>query len=419
MQLSDEARRLPGLGMARPGALANLGIETVADLIHHFPRRHEDRRSFRPIDSLRENETAIVRGRIEHVRDARMRRGLSYVQATLCDESGSIEVRWWNQPWLRKTLSSDMELVLFGRVKKAMITGPEYEVVKGEDSLHVGRIVPIYPLTRGVSGPGLRRAIFIALDRVGEAIPDPLPPSILGKRGLPPLGKALCDVHFPENRDALERAKERLRYDELFFFELAVALQRSRVRKQTGIAHKYSAKLDSRIRARLPFDLTAAQDRVVGEIVEDLKAPEPMGRLLQGDVGSGKTAVALYASLVVVANRSQVAFLAPTEILARQHVRTVGHLLQGSEVKVELLVGSTPASERKRLLAGLAAGEVDLIVGTHALLEPSVEFARLGLGVAQVRGRPARRPDPQGGAARRPRHDRHADSPDARTHRLW
>jgi ATP-dependent DNA helicase RecG len=379
VKLSDKVAGLPGLGMTRPSALEALGIRTVADLLHHLPRRHEDRSRFRPVDSLEEGETAIVNVTVEAIRQVRLRGRKSYVQASVCDDSGYLEVRWWNMPWLTKSLVSGTELVLYGKVRQGRLTQPEYEVVRGDDTLHVGRIVPIYPLTKGITAPALRRAVFAALERLQGRIEDPLPPSILDQRTLPPLREALHDVHFPPSRDALERAKARFRYDELFYFELAVGVQRLSARKLPGFAHKWGRQLDERIRARLPFALTAAQDKVIAEILQDLRASEPMGRLLQGDVGSGKTAVALYAALVVVANREQVAFLAPTEVLARQHLATVEAYLRDSTVSVALLVGSTPAAERRELFAQLAAGELNVVLGTHALLEPTVEFDELGL----------------------------------------
>jgi ATP-dependent DNA helicase RecG len=378
VDLSEDARRLPGLGMAKPSALAALGIETVKDLLFHFPRRHEDRRTFRPLGSLEEGEMAVVRGTIEGVRVVRLRGRTSYVQATVVDDSGFVDVRWWNMPWLAKRLALGAEVILFGKVKGGRLTQPELEVLRGEDPLHAGRIVPIYPLTEGITAPALRRAVFVALE-AASSIEDPLPEAIRAARGLEPLATAIRDVHFPENREALEKAKVRLRYEELFLYELALAVRYRRTRHEKGIAHKWSRELDARIRARLPFALTAAQERAVEEILEDLRADEPMQRLLQGDVGSGKTAVALYAALVSVANRHQVAFLAPTEVLARQHHATLSAYLEGSDVRVALLVGSTPPAERKRILADLEAGAVDLVLGTHALLEPGVVFAALGL----------------------------------------
>jgi len=379
VELADDPRKLPGLGMARPSALEALGISTVLDLLFHLPRRHEDRRAFRPLGSLEEGETAVVRGRVEAVRTVRLRGRTSYVQATVVDPSGFVDVRWWNMPWLAKRLAAGAEVILFGKVRKGRLTQPELEVLRGEDPLHAGRIVPIYPLTEGVTAPALRRAIFVALEEVGREVPDPLPEGLRVARGLEPLADALKDAHFPPDREALERAKQRLRYDELFLYELAIAIRRRRTRGQKGIAHKWSRMVDERIRARLPFALTGAQERAVAEILSDLRAKEPMNRLLQGDVGSGKTAVALYAALVSVANRRQVAFLAPTEVLARQHEATLRAYLEGSDVSVALLVGSTPAAERRQTLARLAAGEIDLALGTHALLEPSVVFASLGL----------------------------------------
>jgi ATP-dependent DNA helicase RecG len=381
VELTDDPRRLPGLGMAKPSALHALGIRTVRDLIFHLPRRHEDRTTFRPLAGLAEGETAVVRGRVEAVRTVHLRGRTSYVQATVVDDSGFLDVRWWNMPWLAKRIPAGADVILFGKFKNGRLTQPELEVLRGEDPLHAGRIVPIYPLTEGVTAPALRRAIHVALEEAGGKVEDPLPESIRGARGLAPLPDALRDAHFPPSREALERAKERLRYDELFLYEMALAIRYRRTRKEQGIAHKWSRELDARIRARLPFALTAAQERALAEILKDLRSEEPMHRLLQGDVGSGKTAVALYAALVSVANRKQVAFLAPTEVLARQHMATLQAYLKGSDVRIALLVGSTPPGERKEILARLAAGEIDLIVGTHALLEPTVAFAALALVV--------------------------------------
>ncbi len=381
MLLSDDPRALPGLRMARSGALEALGIRTVEDLIHHLPRRHEDRRSPRAIASLREGEVVVVRGVLGGLRSVRARGRKGSVRGWLCDATGRIEVIWWNQPWIAKNLAGSPEMVVYGRVRRHSISSPEYEVLREGEALHAGRIVPVHPVTKGITAPALRRAVFVALEEVLPRLDDPLPAEIRGARGLAPLPEALAAIHFPEDDAALARAKARLAYDELFHFQLAVAAQRRRSRSRVGIAHRWSRELDRRIRARFPFAFTAAQDRAVAGILADQRAREPMNRLLQGDVGSGKTAVALYAALVAIANRTQVAFLAPTELLARQHHRTISGLLGGSEVEVELLVGSTAGAERRDRLARLASGDLDLVIGTHALLEPDIEFARLGLVV--------------------------------------
>ncbi|HEX5138340.1 MAG TPA: ATP-dependent DNA helicase RecG [Planctomycetota bacterium] len=381
MELAEDPRGLPGLGMARPSALRALGIVTVRDLLFHLPRRHEDRTTFRPLASLSEGEAAVVRGTVEAVRAVHLRGRTSYVQATVVDGSGFLDVRWWNMPWLAKKIPAGADIILSGRIRKGRMTQPEHEVLRGEDPLHAGRLVPIYPLSEGVTAPALRRAIHVALEEALGKVEDPLPEDLRAAKGLAPLAEALRDAHFPPSREALERAKDRLRYEELFLYEMALAIRYRRTRREPGIAHKWSRELDARIRARLPFELTAAQEHALEEILKDLRAPEPMQRLLQGDVGSGKTAVALYAALVSVANRKQVAFLAPTEVLARQHRATLDSYLEGSEVRLALLVGSTPPAERREVLARLAAGEIDLVVGTHALLEPDVLFEALGLVV--------------------------------------
>ncbi len=377
--LDDPILGLPGLGMAPPKALQKLGLHTLADLLHHLPRRYEDRRSFESIATLQEGATVTVCGEITKIRKRPMRGRRSYTQAFVADENGEIEVRWWNQPWITQNLPVGTAVVLHGKIKDGKLNSPDYESLSDEDPLHMGRIVPIYPLTKGVTSVGLRRAVHHALEQVGDAFSDPMPDELRGRRSLPDLTAAVRDVHFPEDFKSLGRAWRRFRYDEFFHFELAIAMQRDRARRQVGIAHKCGEKIDARIRARIPFELTGAQERAVSEIVADLERATPMGRLLQGDVGSGKTAVAVYAALVAIANQSQVAFLAPTELLARQHAETLRTLLGGSTVRVGLLVGSTKAADRRELLSAVASGEVNLLVGTHAILEPKVEFARLGL----------------------------------------
>ncbi|MEM8884447.1 MAG: ATP-dependent DNA helicase RecG [Planctomycetota bacterium] len=381
MDLLSDARDLPGLKTVRPKALEALGLRTVADVVQHLPRRHEDRRVFKPIVQILDGEFAVVRGSIEKLRAPRIRGRRSLVEASVADDSAALKVQWWNQPWLMKSLREGDELVLFGRVRDGKMNGPEFEVVRDDAAIHAGRIVPVYPLTKGVAGPSLRRAVHAGLEAVAGQIEDPMPPDILARRALPPLPDALAQVHFPDDREQLESAKTRFRYDELFYFELAMALQRSRARREPGLAQPCSPRIDERIRRRFPFTLTGAQDRAIAQIVADLAAPAPMNRLLQGDVGSGKTAVALYAILVAIANRHQAAFLAPTEVLARQHFRTLRALLADSEVQVELLVGATSTPERRRIRASMADGTTHLVVGTHALLEPDVEFARLSLVV--------------------------------------
>jgi ATP-dependent DNA helicase RecG len=265
------------------------------------------------------------------------------------------------------------------------MTVPEFEIVEDDDedaasSLDVNRIVPIHPLSQGLT-PGLvRRGVRRALDAVLPEFEDPLDLALREERGLVPIRTALEAIHFPGTWDDLAGAERRLKYDELFLLEISLALRRSRRRRERpGIAFRIDDRIDGRIRRLYPFEPTAAQERAIAEIRADMEAPEAMNRLLQGDVGSGKTAVALYAILVAVANKRQAAFMAPTEILAEQHHATLSTYLRHARVRLLLLQGGMPAAARREALERIAAGEVDIVVGTHALIQRDVEFSNLGL----------------------------------------
>ncbi|MCU0728466.1 MAG: ATP-dependent DNA helicase RecG [Planctomycetes bacterium] len=394
MELSTEAQFLKGVGPARARALATLGIRTVEDLLHHYPRRHEDRSRLRPIDSVREGETVTVGGEVVDVRLTRLRGRLSLVSVTVRDGSGSLDLQFWNQPFRERQFPVGRQVVATGRAgyrRVLHLVAPEVEIIpdEGEEALiHTGRITPIYPLTRGISGGAMRRMLWNAVHEAAGLLGEFLPDAQREGRDLPPLSAAIRGIHFPADQEELGTALRRLKHDELFLFELAMALRR-RVAKSMPRANpfRFDGTIDHRIRARIPFALTAAQERAIAEIVGDMTSPEPMTRLLQGDVGSGKTIVALYAVLVAVANRRQVALMAPTEILAEQHYRTFRRLLEGSRVRIGLLIGSLPAKERRATLAGIASGEVAVTVGTHALIQQGVEFRDLALAVVDEQHR--------------------------------
>jgi ATP-dependent DNA helicase RecG len=246
----------------------------------------------------------------------------------------------------------------------------------------VDRIAPVYPSTAGVGQKRFRRIIRAALDAFGGEAPELFPDAFRQERRLLPIGEAIEQLHFPETMKAAALARRRMVYEEFFLLETAVALRQRAIQSSIeGIPFRITAKVDERIRRRFPFRLTGAQERAVAEIAADMAAPRPMNRLLQGDVGSGKTAVAAYAMLAAIANKHQAALMAPTEILAAQHCRTLAELLKGSRVRTRLLLGGAPAAERRRNLDAVRRGEVDLAVGTHALIQHDVEFARLGLVV--------------------------------------
>ncbi len=391
---TTEIQFLKGAGPARARALRALGILTVEDLLHHYPRRYEDRSRLRPIASLREGETVTVGGTVGEVRFARMRGRLSLVSVTVFDDTGTLELHFWNQPYRREQFPEGAGVIATGKVgyrRGFCLTSPEVEVAAEDEEdvrIHTGRITPVYPLTKGISGRVMRRMAFHAVREAAALLPDFQPDALRTARGLLPLPEALSGVHFPDSDDALAAALLRLKYDEFFLLELALARrkQAAKAERKAAACH-FDAEVDRRIRARIPFALTGAQERAVAEIVRDLTSPQPMTRLLQGDVGAGKTVVALFAILVAIANRRQAAVMAPTEILAEQHHRTFSRLLEGSRVKIRLLVGSLTAKERREALESLASGETDLAVGTHALISEDVRFRDLSLVVVDEQHR--------------------------------
>jgi ATP-dependent DNA helicase RecG len=405
------------VGPKRIPFFGKLGIRTVGDLLHFYPRDHEDRRRITDIALLREGEPAVVRGRVARVSLLRIpsrrgRRAMSVLRLEVADGTGSFPVEFWNQPYREKSYAEGDEVVVSGKpaaVKNRAIlrmSSPEIEVLahggadgagpgtgtgKGEDEgepLGWGRIVPVYTLTRGIGQRELRRAAWEALAEHPEAILDPMPPGLLRGEGLMGLREAVAAYHFPSRMGDAAAARRRLRFDELFCLQVALALQRrSLMREERGFDYSLGAELDRRIRNRFPFALTAAQDRAVADILADLAASHPMNRLLQGDVGSGKTAVALYAMLAVVANRRQAAILAPTEVLAEQHFRGFRRAMEGSRVRVEMLPGGMPAKARRELLGAVRRGAVGVLVATHAVLEGDVEFQDLGIAVVDEQHR--------------------------------
>ena len=266
--------------------------------------------------------------------------------------------------------------------KYLQLLSPEYEVIQdGETNIKEGGIIPVYPLTEHISQTQFRKIMKEAVHHFADHIEEILPQGILVKNQLLPLDKALREIHSPETFDTLKMAKLRLVYNELFTLEMAMALRRSGIKEETGIAFKAGPNVDAHIRNLIPFTLTNAQERVIHEIKEDMRNSKPMNRLLQGDVGSGKTVVAIYAILVAIANGYQAAFMAPTEILSEQHFQTIQKYLQHSHVRMQLLTGSTNSKYKKDALEQIRNGQIDLVIGTHALIEETVQFKKLGLVV--------------------------------------
>jgi ATP-dependent DNA helicase RecG len=384
-----------GVGPARAGLLGRLGIRSVTDLLYRLPRRLEDRGHLRKIYDLPHGSVETVRGTIGRVEKfrPRRRRGLVLVRAAVTDGSGVLHAVWFNQPYLARQLPPGAEVILHGRVQRQageiQMAAPEFEVLEdGEETLHVGRIVPVYGSTEGLTQRTLRTIVARALDEHVPQLVEWLPPLLLRRHDLPTLGEALRQAHFPDTLASHEAARRRLVYEELLLFQLLL-LRRKAAREAETRAIRYgdAAPLLARFHASLPYALTAAQRRVIGEILRDLEGPHPMNRLLQGDVGSGKTVVAATALLRCVGGGAQGALMAPTEILAGQHYLTLRALLEPLGLSVVLLVGGLSRASRQEALERVRDGRADVVVGTHALIEAEVAFDRLGLVVVDEQHR--------------------------------
>jgi ATP-dependent DNA helicase RecG len=408
--LASPLAALPGIGAARARSLAGAGLSTVRDLLFNLPFRYEDRSDVRSIASMvTGGETVTVHGRLVDLRERRFwARRMRIVDAVVEDGSGRLAVVWFNQPYLARSLKAGVQVWLHGTLRPGrkgaglQLVSPEWEEDDEDDAqpVHLGRIVPIYRRLKGWNGRRLRALVAAALARL-DAVADPLTPWLPGELALPPLGEALHELHFPAagagsaalfgllGRLAGRQtgAHRRLAFEELLSLAATLEVERGRRRRLRAVAVAVTDAVRERARAALPFALTRAQRRVLVEIVDDLRRPYPMARLLQGDVGSGKTIVATLAALVVLESHAQVALLAPTELLAQQHLETLSGRLAPLGHSPELLIGSLGAAEKRRVRDRIAAGDPCLIVGTHALLEDAVVFARLGLAIVDEQHR--------------------------------
>jgi len=389
-----------GVGPARARALAQAGYETVEDLLFHLPSRYEDRRAVATVAEALALPPGprTLRGRLSGLRLFRLRRRMSLVRGLLTDATGSLPVVWFNRPYLAAQTVAGEDYLLHGAVREAKagreLLNPSCE--RAAAALHGGRVAPVYPAIRGLGAPLLRRLFNAILDEMDPPLPDavaePLPPDLLARHGLPPLGEALRAVHRPgegDDVDLLNRRRSpahlRLLYGELLELQLRLAVLRER---EVRVPRSHRYRLDERLRQTLkdllPFRLTAAQKRVLREIAADLESPWPMLRLLQGDVGSGKTIVAALALVIALENGLQGVFMAPTALLAEQHYASLRRLL-GERYRIALLTGSAPDLAGAR--RAVARGDVQLAIGTHALLQEGVIFRRLGLAVVDEQQR--------------------------------
>jgi ATP-dependent DNA helicase RecG len=395
-ELDRPAQFLKSVGPQRSSLLAKLGLLTARDVLYHVPHRYEDASSVRPIGSLQPGMDATVVGRVVARGVLPTRKGLRIFQAVVQDRSGIIECAWPGQPFLERVIRRGDLLLLSGPVRffhGKQLQPREYTLLAREGETaeeEEGTIFPVYPTTEGLPHRALRTMIAENLDTLLREVADAevIARELLARHGLPPLAAALDWLHRPTSMAEAEQGRRRLAFDELFFLQLLHARQRHRAAAdQPGIAFERQDVLVRPFYQSLPFRLTAAQRRVLREIAEDMAAPRRMNRLLQGDVGSGKTVVALFAMLRAVENGYQAALMAPTEILAEQHYRTLQQLLGGMSVDLRLLTGSLGATARRNALRGLDTGAPLIAVGTHALIQEGVRFSRLGITVVDEQHR--------------------------------
>jgi len=395
--LNAPVTSLPGISTAYAGRLSRLEIQTVGDLLYHFPHRYDDFSILKPINQIEYGKETTIIGTIWETRTRKSRGGSPIVTSVIADASGTIEAVWFNQPYLARQLRAGRRIVLSGKVDECLgrltLQSPEWEPLERE-LIHTGRLVPIYPLTRGVTSRWLRRLMERVVDHWSPQLQDHLPEALRERVGLMDLPAAVRQIHFPDDMESAEKARHRLSFDEFFFVQLGMLRQRQAWQAQPGEPiPRNQALLDAFLQS-LPFQLTGTQQKSLEHILEDMSQPRPMSRLLQGDVGSGKTVVATAAMLMAIASGIQSELTAPTEILAEQHYRTIVELLADAPrwgldrpVTVELLTGSLRRVARRKVYTSVASGEADIVVGTHALIQRHVTFQDLGLAIVDEQHR--------------------------------
>lgn len=388
-----------GIGNKQSQLLAKLDLHTVEDLIYYFPRRYDDYSALKLIKDLTYGEEVTILAWVKSVTSFTTRnKKRKIIQAVVSDDTGSIQLMWFNQEYHLRYLRKNMFLSISGKIEQYMgrlvMYHPDYEQVE-QEQLHTKRIVPVYALTARLSQRWLRRVLYNVVNHWAPKIPEFMTEYILEDADLMDLSSALKEIHFPETAPTLKKARSRLAFDEIFLLQLGVLMQKIQWANQQARAFSVEDKWLLKQIQELPFDLTHAQQLVLAEIRKDLASGQPMNRLLQGDVGSGKTVIAALGISIILQNGAQAAFMAPTSILAEQHYYSLKRLLAAPEKEtpilqeneIKLLIGESPAKEREAILQGLADGSVRLVIGTHALIEDPVEFQDLQLAIVDEQHR--------------------------------
>jgi ATP-dependent DNA helicase RecG len=377
---------LKGVGPQRAELLSKLELETARDVIFFFPRDYQDLTELTNIADLRDESLVRLHGTVVELDQRNTSSGGTVLGALIRCQGGNVRAVWFNQPFMARRLPVGQELLLAGKVRSRggiwEMVHPDLKYLEGDDTDPRGKLLPVYPLTEGIRQGQMRRIVSAVVESLAEQLDEVFPAEYLAAHVLAPIREAVEHIHQPASRDDLQRARRRFVYQELLVMQLALAIKRHAQRDlRQSPPLEATAKIDARIRRLFPFELTAGQNQMIADVVADMARPHPMNRLVQGDVGSGKTVVAVYAILLAIAHGQQTALMAPTEILARQHAATIEQFLTASRVRWGLLTGSLTASARRETLAKIAAGELDLVIGTQAIVQEDVEFAKLGLVV--------------------------------------
>ena len=388
IRLGTGVEELPGIGKTRAAALGKLGLHTAEDLLRYFPRDYEDRRKICAIDEAVPGVPVCVRAMVaETPRHSYLRKGLELTKVKTVDARSTLELTFFNQSYVKNALIPGESYIFYGTVEgfppRRQMTNPAFE--REDQTRFTGRILPVYPLTAGVSNNLLAGLTLRCAESCAQDMPEVLPAAVRQEHTLAAAGYAYAQIHFPADEEALDLARRRLIFEELFTLSCGLALLRERRSAGTGPAIPAAGLAE--FRAALPFALTGAQEKAISEAAADMASGKPMNRLVQGDVGSGKTMVAAACALLAGRSGWQSALMAPTELLAEQHFHTLSGVLEPLGVRVGLLTGGQRAAEKRKVKAALAAGEIDLIVGTHALLSEGVEFAKLGLVITDEQHR--------------------------------
>lgn len=391
MKLSDSVMKMKGVGPKMGEKLLRLGISTVSDLISYFPRRYQDWTKITPMDELAYDMETAIYGKVLDIKEIRPRPHMSILNVLIGDGRGAVNLTYFNQPWKKEEFTRGLSILAYGKIefnyRKLQISNADTEAVEPQDLSHFQKLVPVYPLTEGVTLAKMQGLVRQALSQA-DGLLENLPPHIVRAYGLMGRREAAEAMHFPKNWEAQKAARRRIAFEELFFMQAGIyLLRKKRQAHKIGIKCAPSGALVAGVLSHLPFTLTRDQQHAFADIEDDMEGLVPMQRLVQGDVGSGKTAVAALAIAKMTENGYQSALMVPTEVLAQQHYQTLSSFYKGFPVRTALLTGTTKPAEKKDILDRLAAGTIDVLIGTHALIEDNVVFARLGLVITDEQHR--------------------------------